>query len=118
MSCLAHYEQWMRAHVVDASPLIRRSVLRPANPRTRAGVRGVRSAARVIASPVGQTAMKVLDKRFTSGAADSLRLPDYQLLAVASPAFTFRDRSSARISACPLSSPSTACFATTAGEIF
>lgn len=77
-SALARYEQWMRAHVVDASPVIRRSVLKRANPRTRGGVRAVRAAARVVASPVGQTAMKVLGKRFTSGAADGLRLPDYQ----------------------------------------
>jgi 2-polyprenyl-6-methoxyphenol hydroxylase-like FAD-dependent oxidoreductase len=77
-SALARYEQWMRENVVDASPVIRRSVLRRANPRTRKGVRAVRSAARIVASPVGQTTIKLLGNRFTSGAADSLRLPEYQ----------------------------------------
>jgi 2-polyprenyl-6-methoxyphenol hydroxylase-like FAD-dependent oxidoreductase len=76
-TALRRYEQFMRAHVVDASPIMRRNMLRRASPRTRAGVHGVRLAARVVASPVGQATMKALGNRFTSGAADRLRLPDY-----------------------------------------
>ncbi|WP_445167732.1 FAD-dependent monooxygenase [Mycolicibacterium sp. Dal123E01] len=74
---LTRYEQFMRAHVVDASPIIRRSVLKRANPRTRAGVRAVRAAARIVASPFGQATTRVLGNRLATGAADRLRLPDY-----------------------------------------
>ncbi|BBY58340.1 FAD-dependent monooxygenase [Mycolicibacterium sarraceniae] len=80
-TALARYEEFMRAKVVDASPVIRRSVLRRANPRTRFGVRAVRAAARVVASPAGQAATKVLGNRFTTGAADGLRLPEYPPVA-------------------------------------
>jgi 2-polyprenyl-6-methoxyphenol hydroxylase-like FAD-dependent oxidoreductase len=76
-SALARYEQFMRANVVDATPVIRRSVLRAANPRTRVGVRALRTAARIVASPTGQVTTKVLGKRLVTGAADGLRLPDY-----------------------------------------
>jgi hypothetical protein len=80
-TALARYEQFMRDNVVAASPVIRRSVLKRANPRTRAGVRAVRTAARIVASPAGQAATKVLGNRLTTGAADGLRLPDYPPVA-------------------------------------
>ncbi|WP_319428912.1 FAD-dependent monooxygenase [Mycobacterium sp. RTGN5] len=80
-TALARYEQFMRAHVVDASPVIRRSVLRRANPRTGAGIRALHAAARIVASPAGKATTKVLGNRFTTGAADGLRLPDYPPVA-------------------------------------
>jgi 2-polyprenyl-6-methoxyphenol hydroxylase-like FAD-dependent oxidoreductase len=76
-AALARYEQFMRAHVVDASPIMRRGVLRRANPRTRAGVRALHTAARIAASPAGQATMKALGTRLATGAADRLRLPEY-----------------------------------------
>lgn len=74
---LGRYEDFMRTNVVATSPVIRHSVLRRANPRTDAGIRAVRAGFRTAASRVGQATMKALGQRFTSGAADRLRLPDY-----------------------------------------
>ena len=71
------YEQFMRSHLVDATPPVRMSVLRRANPRTRAGIRTLHAGARIVASPAGHAAMKILGKRMVSVAADGLRLPDY-----------------------------------------
>ncbi|CAN5354540.1 FAD-dependent monooxygenase [soil metagenome] len=72
---LAAYEKVMRS-VVDSIPPVRMSVLRRANPRSHGGIRGLHTAARALASPVGQKATGLLGRRFTTG-LDSLRLPDY-----------------------------------------
>ncbi|CAN5148646.1 FAD-dependent monooxygenase [soil metagenome] len=73
---LTRYEQFMRP-VIDATPPVRMSVLRRANPRTRAGIRALQTSARVIASPAGRAVMTVLGKRLVTLAADDLQLPDY-----------------------------------------
>lgn len=73
---LARYEQFMRP-VVEATPLARTSVLRRANPRTRAGIRAFHASARLIASPVGSAIVNVARKRFDGG-GDGVRLPDYE----------------------------------------
>lgn len=71
---LSRYEEFMRS-IVDATPLVRTSVLRRANPRTRAGIRALHTGARVIASPAGRVAMNVLGRRLVNLSADDL--PDY-----------------------------------------
>jgi hypothetical protein len=53
------------------------SVLRRANPSTRAGIRALHASARVVASPAARAVMSVLGKRLVNVAADDLRLPDY-----------------------------------------
>jgi 2-polyprenyl-6-methoxyphenol hydroxylase-like FAD-dependent oxidoreductase len=76
-AALTRYEQFMRSQLVDATPPVRMSVLRRANPRTRAGIRALHTGARIVASPAGQAAMNVLGKRLVHVAADDLHLPDY-----------------------------------------
>ncbi|MET0898231.1 MAG: FAD-dependent monooxygenase [Mycobacterium sp.] len=76
-TALANYEQFMRTNLIDATPPVRMSVLRRANPRTRSGIRALHAGARVVASPAAQVAMKLVGKRFVTVAADGLRLPDY-----------------------------------------
>lgn len=66
----------MRPHV-DATPPVRMSVLRRANPRTHAGIRALHAGARIVASPAGRTVMNLLGKRLVNVAADDLDLPDY-----------------------------------------
>jgi 2-polyprenyl-6-methoxyphenol hydroxylase-like FAD-dependent oxidoreductase len=73
---LARYEQFMRP-VVEATPLARTSVLRWANPRTRAGIRALHASARLIASPFGQATINVVRKRLVDVGGDGLKLPDY-----------------------------------------
>jgi 2-polyprenyl-6-methoxyphenol hydroxylase-like FAD-dependent oxidoreductase len=76
-TALTNYEQFMRTHLVDATPPVRMSVLRRANPRTRGGIRALHTGARVAGSPVVQAGLKLVGKRLVSVAADGLRLPDY-----------------------------------------
>ncbi|HYJ54976.1 MAG TPA: FAD-dependent monooxygenase [Mycobacterium sp.] len=75
-AALAGYERSMQPFV-DATPPVRMSVLRRANPRTRAGIRVLHTGARIVASPAGQAAMNVLGKRLVHVAADDVQLPDY-----------------------------------------
>lgn len=82
-TALTNYEQFMRSHLIDATPPVRMSVLRRANPRTRGGIRALHTGARVAASPAAQVAMKLIGKRLVTVAADGLHLPDYA--SVASP---------------------------------
>lgn len=70
------YERFMRT-CVDATPPVRKSVLRRANPRTRAGIRALHAGARIVGSPVGRATMNLLGKTLVHVAADDLRLPDY-----------------------------------------
>ena len=74
---LERYEQFMRSELIDVTPPVKTSVLRRANPRTRAGIRTLHTGARIAAGPVGQGAMKLLGKRMVHVAADDVRLPDY-----------------------------------------
>jgi 2-polyprenyl-6-methoxyphenol hydroxylase-like FAD-dependent oxidoreductase len=76
-AALTRYEQFMRP-LVDATPPVRMSVLRRANPRTVAGIRALHAGARVIASPAGQAATSVLGRRLVNIAADGLQLPEYK----------------------------------------
>ena len=76
-TALTRYEQFMRP-VIDAAPPVRMSVLRRANPRTRAGIRALHAGARVVASAPGRAIMDVLGKRLVNIAADDLQLPDYE----------------------------------------
>jgi 2-polyprenyl-6-methoxyphenol hydroxylase-like FAD-dependent oxidoreductase len=78
---LARYERLMRP-VVDATPPVKMSMLRRANPRTPAGIRALHAAARVFATSPGQTAMDLLGRRFSTG-LDTVRLPDYPQSATA-----------------------------------
>jgi hypothetical protein len=57
------------------------SVLRRANPRTRAGIRILHAMARVVANPVVQGGMRVVGKRLVRVSADDLQLPDYSVAA-------------------------------------
>lgn len=75
-AALARYEQVMRP-LADASPPVSMSALRRMNPRTPAGIRAFRASSRVMTTPVGQAAMKLFGRRFTSLAVDDFRLPDY-----------------------------------------
>ena len=82
---LARYEQLMRP-VVDATPPVKMSMLRRANPSTSAGIRTLHAGARVLATSAGQTAMDLLGKRFSTG-LDTVQLPDYpQAAATPAPA--------------------------------
>lgn len=75
-AALNRYEQVMR-RLVDATPPVRMSVLRRANPRTRAGIRALHLGARTATSPAGKAVMNLLGKRLVNVAADSFELPDY-----------------------------------------
>ena len=74
-SALAKYQVLMRPFV-DAAPLVRASVLRLANPRTRAGIRALHAAARFAASPAGNAITAVTGKGLVN-VADDLPIPDY-----------------------------------------
>jgi 2-polyprenyl-6-methoxyphenol hydroxylase-like FAD-dependent oxidoreductase len=76
-TALTRYEQFMRP-IAEATPPARMSVLRRASPRTRAGIRTLQSAARLVASPAGQATMKLVGKRLGSNVLDDVRLPEYQ----------------------------------------
>jgi 2-polyprenyl-6-methoxyphenol hydroxylase-like FAD-dependent oxidoreductase len=73
---LDRYEKFMRT-CVESAPLIKMSVLRRANPQTRAGIRTLHAAARLMTSPVGQAAIKTVGKRFAQNPADTVALPHY-----------------------------------------
>jgi 2-polyprenyl-6-methoxyphenol hydroxylase-like FAD-dependent oxidoreductase len=75
-AALERYEQVMRRYT-DATPMVRMSVLRRANPRTNAGIRALHASARLVASPPGRAAGKLLGKRLVHLAVDDLQLPDY-----------------------------------------
>ncbi len=79
-SALSSYERFMRS-VADATPPVRMSVLRRANPRTRAGIRTLHAVAGVVANPVVQGAMKLVGRRLVRVSADDLQLPDYSTAA-------------------------------------
>ena len=78
-AALSRYEQFMRP-LVEATPPVRMSVLRRANPRTRAGIRTLHTGARLVASPAGRAAMRLAGKRVVNIAAEGLELPDYPLV--------------------------------------
>jgi hypothetical protein len=71
---LGRYEQFMRT-IVDATPMVRTSVLRRANPHSRAGIATLHAGARVLASPVARAAMNVLGRRLVNVSVGEL--PDY-----------------------------------------
>lgn len=73
---LAAYERIMRRHAEAARPVSSRR-LRRINPRTRGGIRALHAGARLVASPVGRSAMKLFGKGIASSSADRLALPDY-----------------------------------------
>ena len=75
-TALTRYEQFMRPHVASAQD-VRPRALRAANPRSRAGIRALHAAARVVASPATRVVMNSVGSRFSRVAADGLRLPDY-----------------------------------------
>jgi hypothetical protein len=75
-AALIAYEASMRPFV-DATPPVRISVPRRANPHTRSGIRALHAGARTVTSPAGRAAMKLLGKRLVHVAADDLRLPEY-----------------------------------------
>ncbi len=75
-AAFARFERFMRP-IIDATPPVRMSVLRRANPRTRVGIRALHTGARLFASPAGQAAMNFLGRRLVNVAADDLALPDY-----------------------------------------
>ena len=75
-AALARYERFMRCPSSTRTPPVRMSVLRRANPRTRAGIRTLHTGARIVASPAGQAAMNMLGKRLVNVAADDVQLPD------------------------------------------
>ncbi|MDZ4268150.1 MAG: FAD-dependent oxidoreductase, partial [Mycobacterium sp.] len=70
------YEEFMRRQA-DATPPVRMSVLRRANPQSRRGIGALHAGARIVASPAGRAAMNLLGKRLVNVAADGMRLPDY-----------------------------------------
>lgn len=80
-AALVRYERWMRSNVIDATPPVKMSTLRRANPRTPAGIRGLQTIARIAAGPIGQTAMKLFGNRMARVAVDGLQLPDYAPVA-------------------------------------
>jgi 2-polyprenyl-6-methoxyphenol hydroxylase-like FAD-dependent oxidoreductase len=76
-TALTRYEQFMRP-IAEATPPARMSVLRRANPRTHAGIRALQGTARLVATPAGQAAMKLVGKRLGNNALDGLHLPEYE----------------------------------------
>lgn len=76
VAALVRYEQFMRA-ITDATPMLKMSVLRRANPRTRGGIRVVQAGARFAASRAGRAAMAGVGKRIVRLPFDGLVLPDY-----------------------------------------
>jgi deazaflavin-dependent oxidoreductase (nitroreductase family) len=75
-AALAGFERFMRP-LVEAMPPVRMSVLRRANPRTRAGIRVLHSGARLMASPAGRAVTTTFGRRLVDVGLDGLRLPDY-----------------------------------------
>lgn len=75
-AALARYEQTM-SPLIDATPRIRMSVLRRANPRTRVGIRALHAGAWIVGSPVGRAAMNLFGGRLVNIGADDFHLPDY-----------------------------------------
>ena len=73
---LDRYEAFMRRQA-DATPPVRMSVLRRANPQSRRGIGALHAGARIFASPAGRAVMNLLGKRLVHVAADGTRLPDY-----------------------------------------
>ncbi|NVN51734.1 FAD-dependent monooxygenase [Mycolicibacterium hippocampi] len=73
---LDRYEAFMRRQA-DATPPVRMSVLRRANPQSRRGIGALHAGARIVASPAGRAVMNLLGKRLVHVAADGTRLPDY-----------------------------------------
>ncbi len=76
-TALIRYEHFMRSQIIDATPPVRMSVLRRANPRTRAAIRALHAGARVIGSRPAQAAIGLVGKRLVTTAADQVRLPAY-----------------------------------------
>ena len=74
LAALVRYETFMRS-IVDDTPLVRMGMLRRMNPRTQAGIAAIHTGAKVLASPVGQAAVKVLGRRLVNVAVD--QLPNY-----------------------------------------
>ncbi|MGB3353987.1 MAG: FAD-dependent monooxygenase [Mycobacterium sp.] len=73
---LDRYEAFMRRQA-DATPPVRMSVLRRANPQSRKGIGALHAGARIVASPAGRAVMNLLGQRLVHVAADGMRLPDY-----------------------------------------
>lgn len=84
-TALARYEQFMRTHIVDATPPVRMSVLRRANPRTRAGIRTLQTGAAVMTSRPVKALSDLVGNRMVTVAAETVRLPDYPLAVGAQP---------------------------------
>lgn len=83
---LHRYEELLRPATEQAQKL---PPLTLANPRTRAGIRTLRTAFRAVASPVGKRVTGLLGATPT-GAVDAFRLPDYPAPSSSSVATTAR----------------------------